>query len=391
MCWRILLVFLPLASAAACNHSTFNGTHFDLQDCTELDLSCPADEISGRSKACTNLLRPGEISALSLALADAPALDALSLRGSPLGATGIAALAPSIAACAALRSLDLGSTRIGDTGARTLMQAVVQPRAPASLRRLVLQHNLISDDGVRAVATALKGTDGGLTELDLSWNAIGSRGGRYLGDALKEAGSLTTLSLSWNGLMDRGARAIGEGLAANSALATLDLQHNAIKDEGATAIAKGLRTNGAMKTLLLDHNGVSKLRLADVATALTQPAEVVERAPADAPRHVARSDDEDEEIEEISFDDDAAAEAEAADEAEAEARERATAAGACVDHGPWPCDEANCPSPSLSCADLAQLGVCAHKFGEVWEQGAPPGTEDLIVRDECPRACGRCP
>ena len=96
MLW--LFCLLPPALAAACDHSsTFNGTVFDLSSCKTLDLSCPAE--GGRSKvACANLLLPKEIIALGLALADAPSLETLSLRGSPLGKHGITTLAPSLAA-----------------------------------------------------------------------------------------------------------------------------------------------------------------------------------------------------------------------------------------------------------------------------------------------------
>ena len=69
--------------------------------------------------ACANLLLPKEIIALGLALADAPSLETLSLRGSPLGKHGITTLAPSLAAAPLLHTLDLGSCRLGDAGART--------------------------------------------------------------------------------------------------------------------------------------------------------------------------------------------------------------------------------------------------------------------------------
>ena len=62
------------------------------------------------------------------------------------------------------------------SGARTITQTLLQPRTPASLRRLELPHSHVSDDGVRALVAALKDADSVLTALDLSWNAIGTRG-----------------------------------------------------------------------------------------------------------------------------------------------------------------------------------------------------------------------
>ena len=394
MLW-LFAALLP-ALAAACDHSsTFNGTVFDLSSCKTLDLSCPAE--GGRSKvACANLLLPKEIIALGLALADAPSLETLSLRGSPLGKHGITTLAPSLAAAPLLHTLDLGSCRLGDAGARTLAAQL-----PASLRRIDLTHNHVGDDGVRAVAGALKGADAtALTDLDLSWNSIGTRGGRYLGDALKGAQSLSSLSLSWNGLMDRGARAIGEALAVNSVLTSLNLEHNAIKDDGGKALAKGLRTNGALKTLKLEHNGIPNGTLSEALAALEMEPEArsdpgsgsagsdsgSRGARAGAPSSGGLQDDDEDDIEEISFDDDAAAAMEDAAEAAADARERAAAS--CIDRGPWACEEDDCPAPMLSCTELFNLGVCDHLFADVWSN-APEGTEGKTIASLCCRSCRR--
>ena len=113
---------------------------------------------------------------------------------------------------------------------RTLAQTLLSTHA--ALQSVDLTHNSIGDDGVRALTAVLKppgeaGGDGGsstLKRLDLSWNGISTRGGRYLGDALKGTPTLVVLTLSWNGLMDRGARALGEALATNTKLTSLDVR-----------------------------------------------------------------------------------------------------------------------------------------------------------------------
>ena len=177
------------------------------------------------------------------------------------------------------------------------------------------------------------------------------------------------------------------------------LEFNAIKDEGAQALAKGLRANGALKSIRLGNNGVSDEAMSAVASALAQAPEAVAHTASSggaggggggAPRHAAAHGDDEDDVEEISFDDDEAAAAEAEAEAAAEARERrAAAAATCIDHGPWACEEDNCPSPTLGCAELANLQVCGHRFEEVWEK-APPGMEGKVISDMCARACGQC-
>ena len=45
---------------------------------------------------------------------------------------------------------------------------------------------------------------------------------------------------------------------------------------------------------------------------------------------------------------------------------RVFAEPSCSDAGPWPCEEEGCPSPSLGCADLAELGVCRKTFSDIY-------------------------
>ena len=289
---------------------------------------------------------------------------------------------------------------------------------PATLRTLRLEHNSISDDGVRSIASALKqsaaghaadssdetgGNAVGLLDLDLSWNGIGTRGGRYLGEALKDGGALSALRVSWNGLMDRGARAIGEGLSGHPHLKLL----TSSTTQSRGPLLSRLRSNSVLAEIWLEHNGVPNATCARSTRHCTRPVAGTRRTPTAPPikptrlrvlRGAGGGDDDD--IEEISFDDDVEDAAEAEAEAEAEARERAEQAAAkaaasstpCVgvDGGPWDCFEDNCPKPSLGCTDLAGLGVCANRFDDVWETGAPQGTEGMTVASLCPKACGEC-
>ena len=62
----------------------------------------------------------------------------------------------------------------------------------------------------------------------------------------------------------------------------------------------------------------------------------------------------------------------------------------CSDAGPWPCEEEGCPLPSLGCADLAELGVCASAFSDIWTT-PPADAAGRTVESLCPRTCGKCP
>lgn len=282
---RLLVLHVAAVAAAACNRTqafSADTNAWTLASCTELDLSCPAPPATkGRGPLCDNALRQEEIASLAAALqtTDAAMVTAIRLGGALLGAAGAVTLAPALAALPALQSLGLSSCRIGDVGAKTLAKVLLQPRTPPTLQRVELRHNGIADDGVRAIADALK--DGSpLRALDLSWNAIGTRGGRYLGAALKETSGpegLQELDLGWNGLGARGARALGEGLGSNGALLRLHAPFNAIKDDGCSALAKGLRTNAVLQTLGLEHNGISDGAMEELNSALAAEAQILTR------------------------------------------------------------------------------------------------------------------
>ena len=263
-------------------------TGWRLENCTSLDLSCPA--VGSTVTACANGLQPDEVKPFTEALkASAESqLVSLDLRGSWIGPLGGDGLAKALQGHTSLASLGLGSTALGDLGGASLVRKLVHSRA-AALRRLDLSHNHLGDDFARTLSEALRDDDdevAPLESIDLAWNGISPRGGRYLGDALRVNEDLRELRLRWNGLQDRGARALGEALGLNRALRSLDLEHNSIKDAGGKALALGLRNNSALDTLALERNGLSRKVSDDVAAALEVKPELP-AAPSRAERRAA--------------------------------------------------------------------------------------------------------
>ena len=59
----------------------------------------------------------------------------------------------------------------------------------------------------------------------------------------------------------------------------------------------------------------------------------------------------------------------------------------CEDAGPWPCEEAGCPSPVVGCAVLR--GSCNDLFDKVYKS-PPPGLEGQFVYQQCRKSCKRC-
>lgn len=256
---------------------------WDLAGCTALDLSCNTETRAGHTGVlgrhlvgvplCANALRPGQMTNLSKALGDEGGADlkSLAFRGSGapvVGLEGALLLAAALSGHGALESLDLGSCKIGDEGLRALSLELV--RKPAiRLRSLNLQHNDLSDDGLRHLTRELvKPAAPMLATLDISWNGILQRGGRYLGDLLRENPHLLELHLSWNNIGDRGAKHVADALATNRALVFLDLEFNGIHHDGAMDLATALRRNGALKTLRIDNNAFDRKDWAKVNASL---------------------------------------------------------------------------------------------------------------------------
>ena len=60
----------------------------------------------------------------------------------------------------------------------------------------------------------------------------------------------------------------------------------------------------------------------------------------------------------------------------------------CEDLGPWPCHEDGCPSPSVSCSQLA--GDCKRKFSQVFREPPPDlASPDAYIWEACPKTCKR--
>ena len=61
---------------------------------------------------------------------------------------------------------------------------------------------------------------------------------------------------------------------------------------------------------------------------------------------------------------------------------------ACVDEGPWSCEEEGCESRLVHCARLAQV-ACRYRFSHIWRK-PPLGYADMTVQQACPLSCGAC-
>jgi Ran GTPase-activating protein (RanGAP) involved in mRNA processing and transport len=154
-----------------------------------------------------------------------------------------------------LTNLELSQNSIDDEGVKALAVALKQNQ---TLTHLHLDFKKISDEGAKVLAVALE-QNKTLIHLDLFRNNINVAGAKALADALKQNQTLTYFGLTFNNIGDRGAKALAVALDQNKTLTHLDLNSNYILHEGAKALATLLNYN---KTLI-HHLDLSKNKIGD--------------------------------------------------------------------------------------------------------------------------------
>ena len=128
----------------------------------------------------------------------------------------------------------------------------------AFLTDLNLHHNQLGDEGLIAIAGALKKSETGkMTKLTISNNGIGPDGAKAVAALCAGSASIMLLNLSDNKIGPLGTKHLCDALTTNAVLTTLNLSAptvygGEIRLEGATHIAEMLRSQGSSSMTLLD-------------------------------------------------------------------------------------------------------------------------------------------
>ncbi|GMH84500.1 hypothetical protein TrVE_jg8017 [Triparma verrucosa] len=169
-----------------------------------------------------------------------------------------------------LEKLNLEQCQLDDTSVRELSFHLATTMCPdtdmplhlCTLQTLNLSHNKFGDSAAIALAEGLKGNSS-VTELDLSYNSIRSKGGIALFEALGTTTNVVaTLDLAYNAIGEAGdtsgcgkvGHAISECLAANDTLIHLSLSHAGLGPGECTEIGAGLKSNNSLMGLHLEGN-----------------------------------------------------------------------------------------------------------------------------------------
>eukprot|EP00891_Asterochloris_glomerata_P001918 jgi/Astpho2/1918/Aster-00436 len=133
----------------------------------------------------------------------------------------------------------------------------VAPPRGAQLRRLVLDHNPLGDQGLQVLVEAI-GSAAALRELHLGRCALSPRSAPAIEDLLRTAPALESLQLCWNHLGTKGGEAIAAGLQVNQRLKWLDASHAGLSDAGGAHVAFSLMENRTLVNLDLASNGLQQ-------------------------------------------------------------------------------------------------------------------------------------
>ena len=130
--------------------------------------------------------------------------------------------------------------QVHDHGAQLLCEALQSAGAP--VKQLVLRFNFIGDQGAKAIAGYVKGSET-IKKLDLESNEVGDDGAKELARALTGHKSLKDMFLEDNIIGDLGAKAFARSIRVLKSDLTLQLINNNVGDEGAIAFAAAFVKN----------------------------------------------------------------------------------------------------------------------------------------------------
>ena len=170
--------------------------------------------------------------------------------------------------------INLSGNKIGCLGCKEISEFLESSTSVSDgnckLSSLNLNHNLVTDEGVKYLAKALKHNNCKLDSLNLADNELTNEGVKCLAEALKDSNcTLSSLNLAGNeSVTDEGVKYLAEALK-DCKLNSLILWKNNVTDEGVKYLAEALKdSNCKLKTLNLAGNEFTDEGVKNLAEAL---------------------------------------------------------------------------------------------------------------------------
>uniref|UniRef100_A0A8C2G9H1 Uncharacterized protein n=1 Tax=Cyprinus carpio TaxID=7962 RepID=A0A8C2G9H1_CYPCA len=184
------------------------------------------------------------------------------------------ALATVLGSDTGLKELNMNNNNLQDLGVKLLCTGFKDINCKLEILRL--SDCSITEEGYKALSSALRSNPSHLIELDLTGNDPGPSGVKQLSDLLQDPNcQLKTLRLNCISITDEGCASLVS--AFNSNLSELDLSRNQIGDSGVTEISSLLRNSQTLQILRLSDCSITEEGYKALSSALrSNPSHLIE-------------------------------------------------------------------------------------------------------------------
>ncbi|XP_058617988.1 uncharacterized protein LOC131531330 isoform X3 [Onychostoma macrolepis] len=205
-------------------------------------------------------------------------LNTLTLNNNRITAEGCAALTSAFNSNPSnLIELDLSGNELGNSGIQKICPLLKDLQC--RLKTLKLSDCSITEEGYKALASALRSNPSHLIELDLTGNDPGQSGVKELSDLLEEGCcKLKTIRLNNCELTEKSYSALATVLSSKTILKEMNLNNSRLLDSGIKEISKGLKNPVCeLKILRLSDCSITEEGYKALASALrSNPSHLIE-------------------------------------------------------------------------------------------------------------------
>ncbi|XP_067220008.1 NLR family CARD domain-containing protein 3-like isoform X1 [Chanodichthys erythropterus] len=187
------------------------------------------------------------------------------------------ALAAVLGSDTSLKELNMNNNNLQDSGVKLLCTGLKNLNCKLEILRL--SKCSVTEEGYKALASALRSNPSHLIELDLTGNDPGQSGVKELSDLLQDPNcQLKTLRLNDCNLTDKSCSALAAVLGSDNNLKDLNMNNNNLQDSGVKLLCTGLKNlNCKLEILRLSKCSVTEEGYKALASALrSNPSHLIE-------------------------------------------------------------------------------------------------------------------